>query len=137
MVWIPIPDTTADVRRSLRIIRLNMSRLADSGHFETEFQCPLLGVKRISGGTRFSFICALSASRGHVGERAFHLLFNALHCAGADADLARGGVDALPGAQLSLDTFARLYGPLKASGDSLADHAALELGKGTFKRYMC
>jgi hypothetical protein len=47
----------------------------------------------------------LSALRGCAGERAFHFLFNALHCAGAHADLSRGGVDALPGAQLSLNTF--------------------------------
>ena len=34
-------------------------------------------------------ICAASASRGHADERAFHLLLNALHRAGADAALAR------------------------------------------------
>jgi len=46
-----------------------------------------LGVKRTSGGGCFSFICALSASRGHADERAIHLLPDALHGADADADL--------------------------------------------------
>jgi hypothetical protein len=43
---------------------------------------------------RPSVICALLASRGRVGERAGHFLFDPLHCAGADAHLARRGVDA-------------------------------------------
>jgi hypothetical protein len=43
---------------------------------------------------RRSLIYALSASRGRADERAFHFLLDALHSAGADADLARRGVDA-------------------------------------------
>jgi hypothetical protein len=35
---------------------------------------------------RFNFICALSASRGRVGERAAHLPRNAVHGAGANAE---------------------------------------------------
>jgi hypothetical protein len=46
------------------------------------------GGKGTSGGGRFSFICALSASRGHADERAIHLLRNALHGAGAYAEFA-------------------------------------------------
>jgi hypothetical protein len=66
------------------------------------------------------FICAASR-RG--GERACHFLVDALHGAGADADLAGNFEDAFPGAQLSLDALfnggadprptkrlARLYG---------------------------
>ena len=53
-----------------------------------------LGVKRTSGGGCFSFICALSASRGHADERAIHLLRNALHGAGAYAEFAGNLVDA-------------------------------------------
>ena len=47
------------------------------------------GGKATSGGGRFSFICALSASRGHADERAFHLLLDALNGAAANAALAR------------------------------------------------
>jgi hypothetical protein len=68
--------------------------MAQSGHFAAEFQCPLLGVKRTSGGGRFSFICAPSASRGRADERAFHLLLNALNGANADANLAGNFDDA-------------------------------------------
>jgi hypothetical protein len=62
---------------------------------------------------------------------------SALHGAGTDTNLAGDLEDAFTGAQLSLDTFfnscadpwpaerfARFYGPLKASIDTLADHAA-------------
>ena len=56
---------------------------------ERTSECPLLGVKRTSGWRALSFICVLSASRGHVDERAFHLLLNALHRASADAALPR------------------------------------------------
>jgi len=45
--------------------------------------------KRTSGGGRLSFICAPSTSRGHDGERAFHLLLNALNGTNADANLKR------------------------------------------------
>src|SRR5215469_11133003 len=85
-----------------------------------------------------------SISSGGCGvERAGHLVLNALDGAGANANLAGNFEDALPGPQLSLDSFfqcwidlwppelfALLYGPLKASIDSLPDHAALEFGKG-------
>jgi len=87
----------------------------------------------------------LSASRGRDGERACQFLLDALHCASANTDLAGDLENALSGAQLSLDAlfdsradsrptecFARLYGPLKASIDSLADHAALKFGRCTF-----
>ena len=52
------------------------------------------GGKATSGGGRFSFICALSASRGHADERAIHLLRNALH--GAYAEFAGDFDDAVP-----------------------------------------
>ena len=45
------------------------------------------------------FICARSASRGHVGERACHFLLNALHGGGADANLAGDLEDAFTGMQ--------------------------------------
>ena len=67
-------------------------------------QCPLLGVKRTLGWRVLSFICVPSASRGHADERAFHLLLNALHRAGADAALARDLAHAFAGAQLRLDS---------------------------------
>jgi hypothetical protein len=54
----------------------------------------LLGVRRTSGGGRFSFICAPLASRGHADERVFHLLPDALHGAGAYAEFAGNLVDA-------------------------------------------
>jgi len=88
-----------------------------------------------------NFICA-SASRGRVGERAGHLLLNALHCTSADAALPRDLAYAFAATQMSLDAFfkrgidprptellALRYGALKASIDALADHAALKLGK--------
>ena len=50
------------------------------------------------------FICAPSTSRGHDGERAFHLLLNALNGASADATLTRDLAHALAGAQLRLDS---------------------------------
>jgi hypothetical protein len=53
--------------------------------------------------TKSSLICELSALRGRVGERAGHFLLNALHSAGADADLARRGVDAYAGLQQLTD----------------------------------
>ena len=40
------------------------------------------------------FICALSASHGRVGERAGHLLLDALHSAGANTKLTGDLVDA-------------------------------------------
>jgi hypothetical protein len=66
------------------------------------------GVKRTSGGGCFSFICALSASRGHADERAIHLLRNALHGAGAYAEFAGNLVDAFTCAQLLLDALFNL-----------------------------
>jgi hypothetical protein len=50
-------------------------------------------------------ICALSASRGCVGERACHFLLDALHSAVADAKLTGNLENALPGPQLSPDAF--------------------------------
>jgi hypothetical protein len=47
------------------------------------------------------------ASRGRVGERARHFLLDALHGAGADADLAGNFENAFPGAQLSLDALSK------------------------------
>jgi hypothetical protein len=58
-----------------------------------------LGVRK----GHFSFICAPSASRGRADEEAFHLLFNALHRAGADAALARDLAYAFAATQLHLD----------------------------------
>ena len=101
------------------------------------------GTKRTSGGGRLSFICdAPSTSRGHGGERAFHLLLDALNGAAADAALAGNLQHAFAGAQLSLDALfkrgidprptellALRHGALEASMDTLADHAALKLGK--------
>jgi hypothetical protein len=52
---------------------------------------------------RSSFTCAPSASRGRDGERAFHLLLDALNGAGADAALARDLAHAFPATQLRLD----------------------------------
>jgi hypothetical protein len=52
---------------------------------------------------RSSLICALSASGGRDGERACDFLLDALHCAGANTDLAGDLEKALPGAQLNLD----------------------------------
>jgi hypothetical protein len=87
-------------------------------------------------------ICAPSASRGHADERAFHLLPDALHRAGADAQLARDLAHALAEAQLSLDAFfdggidfrptellALCDRSLKARVDALTDHAAFKLGE--------
>src|SRR6516162_1278875 len=45
------------------------------------------------------FICAPSTSSGHVGERAFHLLLNALNGPAADAALAGNLQHAFAGAQ--------------------------------------
>src|SRR5215468_6402867 len=83
------------------------------------------------------------SSGGRGVERAGHLVLNPLDVAGADANLAGNFEDTLPGPQLSLDSFfqglgdlrppellTQFYGPLKASVDSLPDHAALEFGKG-------
>jgi hypothetical protein len=75
--------------------------LAQSGHSIRADECLLLGVKRTSGGGRFSFICAPSTSRGHDGGRAFHLLLDALNGAAADAALAGNLQRAFAGAQLS------------------------------------
>src|SRR5215470_3992864 len=55
------------------------------------------GTKRTSGGGRFSFICAPSASRGHAHERAAHLIRNTLHGAIAYANLACDRFRILPG----------------------------------------
>jgi hypothetical protein len=54
---------------------------------------------------RSSVICALSASRGRVGERACHFLLDALHRAGSHAEFTGDLEDALTRTQLSLDTF--------------------------------
>jgi hypothetical protein len=54
---------------------------------------------------RFSFICALSASRGRAVERAGHFLLDALNGAGADADLAGNLQDAFAATQMRLDAF--------------------------------
>jgi len=84
----------------------------DSPRVATLTQCRLLGPRhreptRVApvedSAGRFSLICAPSASRGRGVERAGHLLLDALHCAGADAQLAGNLEDALTGAQLSLD----------------------------------
>jgi len=80
-------------------------------------------------------------------ERAAHLsrfARNALYCAGATATFPSNRQHALTGPQLSLDLLfsggadlgpsellASFYRPFKPSADSLADHAALELGEGT------
>ena len=61
------------------------------------------GTKRTSGGGRFSFICALSASRGRVGDRAAHLIRNTLHGAIAYANFAGDLDDAHTGPQTILD----------------------------------
>src|SRR5215469_15530449 len=105
-------------------------------------QCPLLGVKRTLGWRVLSFICVPSASRGHADERAFHLLLNALHRAGADAALARDLAYAFAGAQLRLDALfdggidfrptellALCDRALEASVDALPDYAALKFPK--------
>ena len=81
-------------------------------------------------------------SRERAGERACHLLLNALHRAGANATLARDLADAFAGAQLRLDALfdggidfrptellALCDRALKASVDALTDHAAFKLGK--------
>jgi hypothetical protein len=82
----------------------------DSPRVATLTQCRLLGPRhreptRVApvedSAGRFSLICAPSASRGRGVERAGHLLLDALHCAGADAQLAGNLEDALTGAQLS------------------------------------
>jgi hypothetical protein len=79
-----------------------------------------------------------------------HLARNTLHRASADTTLFGDRKHALLGSQLSLDSLfnggayfgpsellARFYGPLKSGADSLADHAALELGKsGDIHRYV-
>jgi hypothetical protein len=88
-----------------------------------------------------AFICA-SASRGRVGERASQILLDALHRAGADAQLTRDLAYAFAATQMRLDTLfdvgvdprpaellALCYRALKARFDALSDHAALELGK--------
>src|SRR5262249_51696135 len=87
-------------------------------------------------------IYGLSISSGGRGVERAKFSRNTLHSAGADANLAGNFEDALPGPQLTLDSFfqcwadlwppelfALLYGPLEAHMDSLADHAALKLGK--------
>jgi hypothetical protein len=60
------------------------------------------------------FVCA--PSRGGVDERAFHLLLNALHRAGADPALARDLAYAFPATQLHLSsaasTFCRAFCPV-------------------------
>ena len=42
--------------------------LAQSGRGDHSQRCPLLGVKRTSGGGRFSFTCASLAVRRHMGR---------------------------------------------------------------------
>ena len=72
-----------------------------------------------------------------------HLLLDPLNGAGANAARHGGLQDARAFAQMTQDSplcrgvdlgpaelFALLYGPLKPGIDSLADHAALELGEG-------
>jgi hypothetical protein len=99
---------------------------------------------RHQGQGRFSFTCAPSASRRRADERAFHLLPDALNGATADATLAGNLQHAFAGAQLSLDALfergidprptellALCHSPPKASVDTLPDHAALKLSKGT------
>jgi hypothetical protein len=101
------------------------------------------GATRACSGScgRFSFIYSPSASRGHAVERALHLLFNALNGPAADATLAGNPQDAFADAQFRLDALfeggidprsaeplALRYGALKASMNTLPDHAALKLG---------
>src|SRR6516225_6057799 len=96
------------------------------------------------GFGRCRFTCAPSASRDCADERAFHLLLNALHRTSANAALARDLAHAFAGAQLRLDTLfdggidfrptellALRDRALEASVDTLTDHAAFKLGKGT------
>jgi hypothetical protein len=52
---------------------------------------------------RCRFTCAPSTSRGRAGERAFHLLLNALHRAGPDAALTRDLAYAFAATQMRLN----------------------------------
>jgi len=89
------------------------------------------------------FIYGVSASRGHGVERAPHLRFDALNGAGPDAALTSDFENAGASPEVTLDSFfegrgnsrpselfALLYSSLKPGMDSLANHAAFELGKG-------
>src|SRR5262249_26374328 len=99
-------------------------------------------MKMIMAFGRCRFTCAPSASRDHDGERAFHLLPDALHGAGANTQFARDLAYAFAATQLRLDALfdggidfrptkllAQCDRALEASVDALTDHAAFKLGK--------
>jgi hypothetical protein len=110
--------------------------------FAFVFQCGLrgsIGGERLG---RFGFICAPSASRGHLGERAADPLHRARINAKALGDaahtftsaltLVQGRLDSflkLGGYPRSAESFALVLGPPKTSADSFCNHRALELGK--------
>jgi CheY-like chemotaxis protein len=49
-IQLPIMDGYTATSMVARLLRCICPLLAQSGHFENEFQCPLLGVKRTLGG---------------------------------------------------------------------------------------
>jgi hypothetical protein len=57
---------------------------------------------RLSLSTRETVNANFGLTRPREAERAFHFLFNALHCGGADADLARLRLPALSALPISL-----------------------------------
>jgi hypothetical protein len=72
----------------------------EAGHHDHAETCRLSGVKRTWGGVRFSFICALSASRGRVGERAG----DPLHSRWVDAKPSGDHANAVAGFLASLES---------------------------------
>src|SRR5262249_58285137 len=114
------------------------------GLFTYQLYFPMLGPPDAIASTAIYarprlIIYGPSISSGGRGVERAKFSRNTLHSAGADANLRGNFEDALPGPQLTLDSFfqcwadlwppelfALLYGPLEARMDSLADHAALK-----------
>src|SRR5262249_1161635 len=116
--------------------------LAKSRHPASEFRCPLLGLKRISGWRALRIICVLSASRDRAHERAgdpLHsgrvnakALGNPTHALTGALTLVQGVLDSLlklGGYSRPTQSFALVLGTPKPSADSFCDHRAFKLGK--------
>ena len=83
------------------------------------------------GGGRFSFICALSASRGRVRERAaIQLIFQPLHCAVAKADKLRCAIDADALAEHAFGLLDRVLWPKKAKTHEINEMATKNPSSG-------
>jgi hypothetical protein len=83
----------------------------------------------VSGG---SLTCALSASRGRVGERAGHVLPHTLNGVCAKAEVAGNFQDAFAATQLRLDAFSGEFSIDAATFES-QDWSKVGLGPGDAK----